>query len=205
MSHEEARILSASEESTSERALATELLDKATQGESDAIGRLMAVVYDDFRELAAKYLRQEPAGHTLQPTALVHEAFVRLIDQTNIDWKGRTHFLAIGAQAMRRILVDHARKRKRLKRGGSRKRITFDDEITLSPQHDQDLLAVDDLLAELQKIDPRQAKIVELRFFGGMTSAEVADYLSISKSTADREWRVVRAWLRQQLSEDEKP
>jgi RNA polymerase sigma factor (TIGR02999 family) len=135
----------------------------------------------------------------------VHEAFLRLIDQTHVDWQGRTHFLAIGAQAMRRILVDHARHRRRAKRGGERKRISFDDQIVLSPQHEGDLLAVDELLRELQEIDSRQAKIVELRFFGGMTSSEVAEYLGISKSTADREWRIVRAWLRQQLSEDDTP
>lgn len=165
----------------------------------------MELVYDEFRDMAAQYLRQERSDHTLQPTALVHEAFLRLIDQKNVDWKGRTHFLAIGAQAMRRVLVDHARKRRRIKRGGERQRITFDDQIMLSPQHDEDLLAVDQLLAELQTVDPRQAQIVELRFFGGMTSSEVAEYLGISKSTADREWRMVRAWLRQQLSEEKDP
>jgi RNA polymerase sigma factor (TIGR02999 family) len=134
---------------------------------------------------------------------LVHEAFLRLIDQTNVNWKSRTHFLAIGAQAMRRILVDHARKRRRAKRGGERKRITLEEHIVLSPDYDDDLLAVDELLLELQEMDPRQAKIVELRFFGGMTSAEAAEYMGISKSTADREWRTVRAWLRKQLSEDD--
>jgi RNA polymerase sigma factor (TIGR02999 family) len=181
----------------------TMLLDLAAGGEQDATNRLMELVYDEFREMAAGYLRREPTELTLQPTALVHEAFLRLIDQSNVNWKSRTHFLAIGAQAMRRVLVDHARKRGRAKRGGDRQRISFDDQTMLSPQHDADLLAVDELLSELHELDPRQAKIVELRFFGGMTSAEVADYLGISKSTADREWRIVRAWLRQQLSEDE--
>jgi RNA polymerase sigma factor (TIGR02999 family) len=181
----------------------TTLLGKAEQGEKVATERLMELVYDDFRELAEKYLGQEPAGHTLQPTALVHEAFLRLIDQRNVDWKGRTHFLAIGAKAMRRVLVDHARRRQRQKRGGKRKRITFDDQIVLSSEHDQHLLAVDDLLVDLQQMDPRQAELVELRFFGGMTSAETAEYLGISKSTADREWRIVKAWMRSKLSESD--
>lgn len=181
----------------------TKLLDRAAEGEREATDQLIELVYDEFREMAAGYLRREPSELTLQPTALVHEAFLRLIHQTSVDWKGRTHFLAIGAKAMRRVLVDHARKRQRVKRGGERKRITFDEQMFLSPDHDDDLLEVEDLLVELKEIDPRQAKIIELRFFGGMTSAETADYLGISKSTADREWRIVRAWLRQQLSEDD--
>jgi RNA polymerase sigma factor (TIGR02999 family) len=188
---------------TSEEPAATSLLNRATGGERDAADQLMELVYEEFREMAAAYLRREPLELTLQPTALVHEAFLRLIDQTDVDWQGRTHFLAIGAKAMRRILIDHARRRRRTKRGGERTRISFDDQIVLSPEQDEDLLAVDELLVDLQDIDPRQAAIVELRFFGGMTSAEVADYLGISKSTADREWRVVRAWLRQQLSEED--
>jgi RNA polymerase sigma-70 factor (ECF subfamily) len=181
----------------------SKLLKCVASGDATAADKLIEVVYDEFREMAAMYLRQEPAGHTLQPTALVHEAFIRLIDQSHVDWKGRTHFLAIGAKAMRRILVDHARQRRRAKRGGGRQRISFDEQIMLSPQHDEDLLSVDELLADLEDIDPRQAKIVELRFFGGMTSAEVAEYLGVSKSTVDREWRIVRAWLRKQLSEDD--
>ncbi|MCA9136415.1 MAG: sigma-70 family RNA polymerase sigma factor [Planctomycetales bacterium] len=179
------------------------MLQLASQGERRAADQLLELVYEDFREIAAGYLRHEPRELTLQPTALVHEAFLRLIDQNDVHWKGRTHFLAIGAKAMRRILVDHARHRRREKRGGGRQRISFDDHLFLSPEHDDDLIAVDELLSELQTIDPRQSQIVELRFFGGMTSGEVAEYLGISKSTADREWRVVRAWLRQQLSKED--
>ncbi len=203
MCHAFSAVLESRESIMSDQIDPTVLLERVSQGESQAAEELMELVYDEFRALAESYLRREPAGHLLQPTALVHEAFLRLIDQSHVDWKGRTHFLAIGAQAMRRVLVDHARARRRLKREGDRQRITFDDQLVLSPQHDDDLLAVDDLLAELQHIDPRQAKIVELRFFGGMTSAEVAQYLGISKSTADREWRMVRAWLRKQLSEED--
>ena len=179
------------------------LLERVTVGQREAADELFELVYQDFRELAAGYLRHEPQGLTLQPTALVHEAFLRLIDQSDVKWQGRTHFLAIGARAMRRVLVDHARGRRRKKRGGTRQRITFEEKMFLSPDADEDLLAMDGLLKELQELDPRQSQIVELRFFGGMTSAEVAEYLGISKSTADREWRIVRAWLRQQLSEDD--
>lgn len=181
----------------------TELLRRVSVGERRAADDLLELVYEDFRAMAAAYLRHEPNDVTLQPTALVHEAFLRLIDQNDVQWKGRTHFLAIGAKAMRRILVDNARHRKRKKRGGSARKISFDEQMFLSPDHDDDLIAVDQLLSELQEIDARQSQIVELRFFGGMTSAEVAEYMGISKSTADREWRMVRAWLRQQLNEDD--
>ncbi|WP_182871036.1 ECF-type sigma factor [Stieleria mannarensis] len=181
----------------------TELLRRVSGGERRAADDLLELVYEDFRSMAAAYLRHEPNEVTLQPTALVHEAFLRLIDQKQVQWQGRTHFLAIGAKAMRRVLVDNARRRNRKKRGGAAKRIPFQDQLFLSPDHDHDLIAVDQLLAELQEIDARQAQIVELRFFGGMTSAEVAEYLDLSKSTVDREWRVVRAWLRQQLNEDD--
>ncbi|QDV40324.1 RNA polymerase sigma factor [Stieleria neptunia] len=182
----------------------TELLRRVSGGERRAADELLELVYEDFRSMAAAYLRHESNDVTLQPTALVHEAFLRLIDQKRVQWQGRTHFLAIGAKAMRRILVDNARRRNRKKRGGSATRISFEEQLFLSPDHDHDLIAVDQLLAELQEIDPRQSQIVELRFFGGMTSSEVAQYLGISKSTVDREWRVVRAWLRQQLNEDDK-
>jgi RNA polymerase sigma factor (TIGR02999 family) len=183
----------------------TTLLTRARGGDRAAADELIQLLYDELRRMAGAYLKQEPAGITLQPTALVHEAFLKLIDQKHVDWKGRTHFLAIGAQAMRRILVDQARKRNRVKRGAGRHRVLLDEQLTLSPQREEDLLAVDEVLADLAEIDPRQAEIVELRFFGGMTAAEVAEYLGVSKSTVDREWRVVRAWLRQQLSEDDPP
>ncbi len=187
-----------------DRDIPSQLLDRVTGGEPHAAEQLMELVYDEFREMAETHLRREAPGHTLQPTALVHEAFLRLIDQTQVDWKGRTHFLAIGSKAMRRVLVDHARRRRREKRGGGRQRINLDEQLILSPRHDEDLLAVNDLLAELEELDPRQANIVELRFFGGMSSGEVAEHLGVSKSTVDREWRVVRAWLRKQLAEGDR-
>ena len=162
---------------------------------------MMEQLYDEFRRLAKHYLSQEPAGHTLQPTALVNEAYVKLADQLPGQWKGKTHFFALGAQAMRRILVDHARRKKRSKRGGGRERVDL-GSVTLSRQSDHDLLEVNDAIEELAKIDPRQARIVELRVFGGLTMAEVAEALGVSKRTVEGEWTVVRAWLRRRLVEE---
>jgi RNA polymerase sigma-70 factor, ECF subfamily len=166
-----------------------------------AVERLFPLVYDAFRKLAARYLASERVGHTFSPTALVHEAFLKLVDQDQVDWRGRTHFFAVGAQAMRRILVDHARNKHRIKRGGGRARIQLEDSIALSPERDEDLLAVDEALAKLARVDPRQAAIVELRFFGGLSVAEVAEALHVSKRTVEGEWTMVRAWLRRELSE----
>jgi RNA polymerase sigma factor (TIGR02999 family) len=180
---------------------ANTLLARLRNGDHAAAGDLFNLVYDSFRDIAAAQLSHEHRGHTLQPTALVHEAFLKLIDQQRVDWQSRTHFLAVGAEAMRRILVDHARKKKRLKRGGGRPTISLSAELAVSTRQEEDVLAVDEALEQLAKLDPRQARIVEMRFFAGMTAAEVADALSISKATVDREWRIVRAWLRQRLSD----
>jgi RNA polymerase sigma factor (TIGR02999 family) len=189
--------------SASDSPSATQLLQQIQQGDTSAASRLLPLVYDDFRALAGRYLQREPPGHTLQPTALVHEAFLKLIDQTRVNWRGRTHFFAVGAQAMRRILVDHARARMRDKRGGRRDRIQLTDDLTISRHQDEDLLAIDDALAKLAAIDKRQVEIVEMRFFGGMTVAEVAEALGVSKRTIEAEWTHVRAWLRRELSGDE--
>ena len=137
---------------------ATQFLMELRDGNEQAANRLLPLVYDEFRRLAAGYLRHERPDHTLEPTALVHEAYLKLIDQRRVDWQGRTHFFAVAAQAMRRILIDHARHRKRLKRGGgARQRVTLDDAVALSPQRDEDLLALDEVLERLAKMDPRQA------------------------------------------------
>ncbi len=165
-----------------------------------AAEQLLPLVYDEFRELAAAYLRHERSGHTLQPTALVHEAYMKLVDQTRVDWKGRTHFFAVGAQIMRRILVDHARKREAVKRGGGRLRIALDDERVGSAQEDEDVLALEDALERLETMSPRQAKMLELRFYSGMSFAEIAAALEVSKRTVEREWTMVRAWLRRELT-----
>lgn len=178
----------------------TEILNSVGDKGSPA-DQLLPIVYDDLHALAEKYLRAEPAGHTLQPTALVHEAYMKLVDQTRVDWQGRTHFFAVGAQAMRRILVDHARRRRAVKRGGDRQRITVDEQLLAEGRRDEDLLALDDALKKLADLDTQQAKMVELRFFGGLNVAETATALGMSKRTAEREWTMVRSWLRRELTE----
>ncbi len=177
----------------------TEVLEQLKNGDQRAADKLLPLVYDEFRALARHYLSQERHNHTLQPTALVHEAYLKLVDQTRVDWQGRSHFFAVAAQAMRRILVDHARSRQREKRGGGRARVTLDEAVALSPQKDEDVLALDEALEKLAKLDARQAKVVELRFFGGMNVEEVAAALSVSKRTVEGDWTFARAWLSREL------
>ena len=165
-------------------------------------GRFMEMLYDEFRRLAAYYLERESPGHTLQPTALVNEAYLKLAGQLPGQWQGRTHFFAVGAQAMRRILVDHARSKGRLKRGGDFHRIDLGETRTLSRGNDMDLLEVNDAIEELAKIDSRQAKIVELRFFGGLTVAQTAEALGVSRRTVEADWTLLRAWLRRRFSDE---
>lgn len=167
--------------------------------------RLMDAVYEQLRHLAANMLRNESAGHTLQPTALVNEAYLRLIDQNRVDWKGRTHFFAVGARMMRRILVDHARTKKRQKRGGQMRRVFLGDDLQISQRNDEDVLAIEDALEKLAARDPRQAQIVELRFYGGLTVEEVAQVLGVSKRTVESEWTLLKAWLRRELSGEPTP
>jgi RNA polymerase sigma-70 factor (ECF subfamily) len=181
----------------------TQYLKALSHGDPTAMEHVIPIVYQTLRQQAAAYLRREPPGHSMQPTALVHEAFLKLANQQHVDWQGRSHFFAIGAQAMRRILVDHARRKARTKHGGGRHRITLDENLVVSPTRDADLLALDDALDKLAKVDPRQAKIVELRFFGGLSVREVAEVLGVSKRTVEAEWTMVRAWLRRELSEEE--
>jgi RNA polymerase sigma-70 factor, ECF subfamily len=178
----------------------TQLLEKSEPGERHAEERLFADVYSELRALAARYLQRERKNHTLQPTALVHEAYLKLAGQTRVDWQGRAHFLAIAAQAMRQILVDHARRHRAAKRGGNRHCIALDDNLVIESSRDVDLLALEDALSRLTKLDPRQARMVELRFFGGLGIAEVAEVMGISKRSVEREWTMVRAWLRRELS-----
>lgn len=158
---------------------------------------LLAEVYSDLRQLAESYLRRERSDVTLEPAALVNEAYLRLVHGDTVDWQGRTHFFAVGARAMRRLLIDHARGKGRLKRGGDRLRVTLDDGVGW-PQRDLDaeqLLALHDALDGLRQLDPRQARIVELKFFSGMTSAEIAGELDVSVRTVDGHWAHARAWL----------
>jgi len=181
----------------------TEVLAQLRGGDQKAADRLLPMVYDEFRALARHYLGQERLNHTLQPTALVHEAYMKLVDQTRVDWQGKSHFFAVAAQAMRRILVDHARSRQRDKRGGGRARVALDEAVALSPQKDEDVLALDEALERLAKLDPRQAKVVELRFFGGMNVEEVAQALGVSKRTVEGDWTFARAWLSRELRDGE--
>ena len=184
---------------------ASEMLSAIVAGDDADSHRLLALVYDDLRRLAHRYMEQERKGHTLQATALVNEAFLKLIDQTKVDWRGRSHFFAVGAQAMRRVLVNHAKSRKRLKRGGKGKRVPLDEPLAISAERDDDVLALDEALEKLAVLDPRQAKLVELRFFGGLNVEETAEVLGVSKRTVEREWTACRAWLRRELSDQDDP
>ena len=177
------------------------LLTGIQSGDRVSAERLLPIVYAQLRDIAARQMRGEAANNTLQPTALVHEAYLKLVDQSRVDWKGRTHFVAVAAQAMRRILVDHARNRQALKRGGVFQRITLDESLAADWQSDQDLLSLECALEKLSKLDQRQAQIVELRFFGGLPLDEVAEALGMSKRSVEREWTMIRAWLRRELSE----
>lgn len=178
---------------------ATAELAALVAGDGSAAERLMPLVYDELRRIAQSYLRRENAGHTLQATALVNEAFLKLVEQTRADWKSKAHFLAICAQAMRRILVDHARTRKRVKRGGGRGRVTVTDNLVLAPTSDVDVLDVEEALQKLAALNERHARIVELRFFAGLDVAEVAEVLGVSKRTVEGDWTLLKAWLRKEL------
>jgi RNA polymerase sigma factor (TIGR02999 family) len=160
----------------------------------------MALVYDELRDLAGRYMRQERRDHTLQATALVHEAYIRLIDNTRIDWQGKTHFFALAATQMRRILAEHARARKARKRGGGARKVTLDDTAAITPNGVVDALALDEALEKLERDSPRQVRIVELRFFGGLSVQETARLLDVSASTVKGDWRVAKAWLARELS-----
>jgi len=169
-------------------------------GDREAADRLMMLVYDEMRRLAASYLRRQRSDHTLQPTALVHEAYMKLIDVSEVDWQDRAHFFAVAAQTMRHILVDHARAVAADKRGGGAQKIALDEAVSFSKgQQDVDLLALDEALQKLAEQDREQSRIVELRFFGGLTVEETAEVLKISPATVKREWSTARAWLFRQL------
>jgi len=164
---------------------------------------LLPHVYDELRMLARRYLSRERPGHTLQPTALVHEAYIKLVDQSKVDWQGRTHFFAVGAKVMRHLLIDHARGKGRAKRGGGRQRVTLADGMTPFGGREldaEDLLALNEGLDRLAELDARQAKVVELRFFGGLTVPEVALILEVSQRTVEGDWAHARAWLKRELS-----
>ncbi|MEM6992223.1 MAG: sigma-70 family RNA polymerase sigma factor [Myxococcota bacterium] len=180
----------------------TQLLADACAGDERAYDRVLPVVYDELRALAQSMMRQERADHTLQATALVHEAYLKLVDQSRVQWDNRAHFFALAAQAIRRILVDHARAKRRDKRGGGAPKLELPAELAASYDDQVDVVAVDAALQELSERNARQAKIVELRFFGGLTVAEVADVTGASRRTVEREWRFARAWLFHALTDE---
>jgi len=177
----------------------TVLLRRLNEGHQDALGELMPLVYDELRRLAASYLRRERPDHTLQTTALVHEVYLRLVDQTEARWKGRDHFLAVAAQAMRRILVDHARRHRAVKRGGPLPKLSLEEAGAFSDDQSDNLLLLDRVLTRLEAIDPQEVRIIELRFFGGLTVDETASAMGISPTTVKREWSVARKWLAREM------
>jgi RNA polymerase sigma factor (TIGR02999 family) len=181
----------------------TQLLVDWRNGDNEALDALLPLVYDKLRQLAETYLRRERPDHTLQPTALVHEAYLRLVDQTNVDWQNRAQFFGVAANMMRRILVNHARDRHVAKRGGFACKMSLDEAISFFEQQDVELVALDEALITLAKIDPQQSQIVELRFFGGLTVEETAEVLGISPATIKREWRTAKAWLYKELARDQ--
>ncbi len=180
----------------------SEMLKDWSDGDRSAADRFMPLIYDELRRQAHRFLNRERANHTLQTTALVHEAYIRLIDQQNVNWQNRTHFFGLAGQMMRRILVNYAVSRGRRKRGGSNEPITLDDTIAIAtPNIDVDLLALDEALTRLEKLDERQTRIVELRYFSGLSIEETAEVLEISPATVKREWNMAKAWLRAELSD----
>lgn len=178
----------------------TRLLQQWTSGQEQALDQLMPRIHSELRKLAASYLRKERPDHTLQPTALVNEAFLKLIDQRAVRWQNRAHFFGIAAQAMRRILVDHARAHMAGKRGDGVRNLPLDEAMAIGGAVDIDLLALDEALTRLAAIDPQQSRVVELRFFGGLTMEETAEVLRISPATVGREWRMAKAWLFAEIS-----
>jgi RNA polymerase sigma factor (TIGR02999 family) len=177
----------------------TKLLAELSQGKDEAASRLIPLVYSELRKLAAGYMRRERCDHTLQPTALVHEAYMKLLQQRSIEWQSRAHFYGIAAQIMRRILVDHARAHLREKRGSGQRPVVLDETVMFAPEHSRDLLKLDEALERLGELDPRQSKIVELRFFAGLTVEETAELLEISPKTVKRDWSMAKAWLHGEL------
>jgi RNA polymerase sigma factor (TIGR02999 family) len=178
----------------------TRLLMDWSNGDQNALEQLTPLVYSELRRLAGRYLRKERSDHTLQSTALVHEAFLRMIDQRSVRWQNRAHFFGVAAQMIRRILVDHARSRYASKRGSGAPKLSLDEAIALPDRKDLDLVALDDALNSLAKIDPQQSRIVELRFFTGLTVEETAEVLGISPATVKRDWVTAKAWLYRDIS-----
>ena len=179
----------------------TSLLKKLADGNQEAAGELIPVIYQELHRLAVGHLRHERPDHTLQPTALVHEAYIKLVAQRNADWQSRAHFFAVASQLMRRILVDYARRQLRAKRGGRQAKLSLDEVLLVSPDRPDKMLALDECLTRLEKLDARQGRIVELRYFAGLTVEEAAEILGVSATTVRREWTSAKAWLYGELKE----
>jgi RNA polymerase sigma factor (TIGR02999 family) len=180
----------------------TELLAEVSQGDQAAAGALFEKVYKELRALAKDYLRHERSGHTLQATALVHEAYLRLVGGQQITWQNRAHFFSVAAKVMRNILVDHARKTNADRRGGGEPKLVLDEAVSFFTERDLNLVALDDALKTLETLDPRQSRIVEFRFFGGLSIDEIAEVLKVSNSTVSNDWRTAKMWLHSQLVPD---
>jgi RNA polymerase sigma factor (TIGR02999 family) len=178
----------------------TQLLIAWSNGEEDALEKLVPLIYDELRRIARRYMKREPAGHTLQTTALVNEAYLRLIEQKGMKWQNRAHFFAISAQLMRRILVSMARARHADKRGGEARQVSLDDALMISEDRAAELVALDEAMNELAALDPRRSRVVELRYFGGLSVEETAEVLKISPETVMRDWKRAKAWLYAELN-----
>ncbi len=176
----------------------TVLLNRISDGSQTAAGRLLELVYPDLRRLAGAYMQNERSDHTLQATALVHEAYIRLVDWENVSWQNRAHFFSVAAEVMRKVLVDHARSKNTQKRDGGQ-RIILEEAVSLADSKQIDLMALNESLEALEKLDPRQAKIVELRFFGGLSIEETAYIVGVSETTVRREWTFAKAWFQREL------
>ena len=176
------------------------LLGKVESGDTAAASRLLPLVYTELRRLAAHYMRAERAGQTIQPTELVHEAYLRLVGHDRISWQGRSHFLALAATSMRRILIDRARRKLAEKHGGGEEELHLEDLTLFSPNRSEELVALDDALKVLAEVSPRQSRIIEFRFFGGLTVEEIAAIEGISERTVKQDWRVARAWLHKEVA-----
>jgi len=180
----------------------TQLLVDWGNGNQAALDRLMPLVYTELRQLAHRYMRRERPGHTMQTTALIHEAYLRLVDQNQVRWQHQAHFFGIAARLMRQILIEHARSHTRAKRGGGVGTISLDEVAIVSQARATELLALDDALERLATIDPRKSQVVELRFFGGLSVEEAAQVLNIAPNTVLRDWRMAKAWLRREISHE---
>jgi RNA polymerase sigma factor (TIGR02999 family) len=179
----------------------TQLLAEWSDGNQSALDELYPLVYDELHRLARRYMSRERKGHTLQTTALINEAYVRLVDQRNVHWANRSHFFAISAQIMRRILIDHARRHAYAKRGGGAQQVSLEEVAAITPDPGRELMRLDEALKSLAEMDPRRSQVVEMRYFGGLNNDEIAGVLKISANTVTRDWNMARAWLYNQLSE----